>query len=129
MSKTDYAELASKIGSGLLSFPVTPFSSEGTFNESSYRDHNEWLLQYKPAGIFAAGGTGEFFSLTLGEYKQVVTTAVSQIAGRVPVIAGCGYGTQMAKEFAAAAEGAGADALLLLPPYLVNADADRKSVV
>src|SRR6202022_4036424 len=49
---------------------------------------------------------------------------VEEPAGRVPVLAGCGYGTAMAKQFAAAAEAAGADGLLLFPPYLVNSDAE-----
>jgi 5-dehydro-4-deoxyglucarate dehydratase len=40
----------------------------------------------------------------------------------VPVVAGCGYGTAMAKQFAQAGEAAGADGLLLFPPYLINAD-------
>ncbi|WP_263409956.1 5-dehydro-4-deoxyglucarate dehydratase [Terriglobus tenax] len=116
------ADLAKKTGSGLLSFPVTHFTPENTFDESAYRAHISWLLQHNPAGLFAAGGTGEFFSLTLGEYTRVVRAAVEETAGRVPVLAGCGYGTAMAIEFAQAAEAAGADGLLLLPPYLVGAE-------
>jgi 5-dehydro-4-deoxyglucarate dehydratase len=116
-------EFAKQIGAGLLSFPVTHFSGDGaTFNEAAYRDHIEWLLQHKPAGLFAAGGTGEFFSLTLDEVSHVTRAAVEQTKGRVPVVAGCGYGTAIAKQFANTAEEAGADGLLLLPPYLVNAD-------
>ena len=87
-----------------------------------YQEHIAWLLSHKPAGLFAAGGTGEFFSLTPTEFAAVVHAAVAQTAGQVPVIAGCGYGTAMAKEFARAAEEAGADGILLLPPYLVNAE-------
>jgi 5-dehydro-4-deoxyglucarate dehydratase len=116
-------EFAKKIGAGLLSFPVTHFTEVYAFDETPYREHIEWLLQYKPAGLFAAGGTGEFFSLTLDEFAAVVAAAVQQTAGRVPVVAGCGYGTAMAKQFASAAEAAGADGLLLLPPYLLNAEA------
>lgn len=116
------SELAKKIGEGLLSFPVTHFQQDLTFDETPYREHIFWLLKYKPAGLFAAGGTGEFFSLRLSEYKQVVKAAVDETAGRVPVLAGCGYGTAIAKEFAKSAEDAGADGLLLLPPYLVNSE-------
>ncbi|MCU1322480.1 MAG: 5-dehydro-4-deoxyglucarate dehydratase [Acidobacteriaceae bacterium] len=117
-------EFAKVIGSGLLSFPVTHFTADGAFNESSYRSHLSWLLEYDPAALFAAGGTGEYFSLTLDEFSAVVKVAVEEIAGRVPVVAGCGYGTAMARQFAHAAETAGADGLLLFPPYLVNADAE-----
>jgi 5-dehydro-4-deoxyglucarate dehydratase len=72
--------------------------------------------------LFAAGGTGEYFSLTLEEFSAVVAAAVLQTNQRVPVVAGCGYGTAMAKQFARAGEAAGADGLLLFPPYLINAD-------
>ncbi len=123
MSRMSPEEFAKKIGAGLLSFPVTHFSADASaFDERAYREHLEWLLEYKPAGLFAAGGTGEFFSLTLDEFSAVVSAAVDQTKGRVPVVAGCGYGTAMAKQFARAGEASGADGLLLLPPYLLNAD-------
>src|SRR6266702_267634 len=118
----DPQELARKIGAGLLSFPVTHFTTEGSLNEASYRSHLSWLLESNPAGLFAAGGTGEYFSMTLEEFSSVVRAAVDETAGRVPVLAGCGYGTAMARQFAAAAETVGADGLLLFPPYLLNAD-------
>lgn len=123
MQKMDPSEMAKKIGGGLLSFPVTHFAKDFAFEEGPYRRHIAWLLEHNPAGLFAAGGTGEFFSLTLSEFTAVVSAAVRETAGRVPVLAGCGYGTAMAKEFAKAAEDAGADGLLLMPPYLVNASA------
>jgi 5-dehydro-4-deoxyglucarate dehydratase len=122
MSQISPEEFKKRIGAGLLSFPVTHFTDSHAFDEPAYRAHLEWLLEHAPAGLFAAGGTGEFFSLTLDEFAAVVQAAVKQTAGRVPVVAGCGYGTAMATQFAQAAEKAGADGLLLLPPYLLNAD-------
>jgi 5-dehydro-4-deoxyglucarate dehydratase len=122
MSRMSPEEFAKKIGTGLLSFPVTHFTGDLAFDEHAYREHLDWLLEHRPAGLFAAGGTGEFFSLTLDEFSAVVSAAVSQTNWRVPVVAGCGYGTAMAKQFAQAGEAAGADGLLLLPPYLLNAD-------
>ncbi len=122
MSGIPPEEFAKKIGAGLLSFPVTHFTDDFEFDERGYREHIDWLLEYEPAGLFAAGGTGKFFSLTLEEFSAVVSAAVEQTNHRVPVVAGCGYGTAMAKQFAQAGEAAGADAILLLPPYLLNAD-------
>ncbi|MFY7959653.1 MAG: 5-dehydro-4-deoxyglucarate dehydratase [Elsteraceae bacterium] len=119
MARMTPTEMARKIGGGLLSFPVTPFDKSLAFDEGRYRDNIEWLSGFKVAGLFAAGGTGEFFSLTPAEVERVVGVAVAQVAGRVPVIAGVGYGTAMATELAQAAERAGADGILLLPPYLV----------
>jgi 5-dehydro-4-deoxyglucarate dehydratase len=116
------AEMAKKVGAGLLSFPVTHFNAQLEFEPKPYQEHVAWLLWHKPAGLFVAGGTGEFFSLTLSEFSAIVAAGVAQTAGQVPVVAGCGYGTAMAKEFARAAEQAGADGILLLPPYLVGAE-------
>ena len=112
-------EMANTIGGGLLSFPVTHFRPDFSFDEAPYRGHCEWLLQHGVAGLFAAGGTGEFFSLTPGEVEQVCRAAVEQTRGRVPVISGCGYGTAIATEMARSAERAGANGILLLPPYLI----------
>ena len=120
MSRMTPTEMARQIGGGLLSFPVTAFDAQHQFNEPSYRDHCAWMLRHELAGLFAAGGTGEFFSLTAPEVARVVKAAVEETAGRIPVVAGCGYGTAIAVDLAQAAHAAGADGLLLLPPYLMN---------
>ena len=122
MSRMTPKEMAKQIGGGLLSFPVTPFKADFSFNETQYRENMDWLCGYDVAGLFAAGGTGEFFSLTLAEVEHVVSVAVHETNHRVPVLAGIGYGTAIAKDLAAAAERSGADGLLLLPPYLVNSE-------
>ena len=120
MAGMEPLEMAARIGGGLLSFPVTHFGEDFGFREEEYRSHCAWLLEHDVAGLFAAGGTGEFFSLTPYEVQKVVAAAVAETAGRVPVVAGCGYGTAIAVDLARRAEAAGADGLLLLPPYLVN---------
>lgn len=113
-------EMANTLAKGLLSFPVTHFDQAFQFQEGPYREHCAWLLSFKRlTGLFAAGGTGEFFSLSPQEIGQVVAAAVKETAGRTPVIAGCGYGTAIAVDLAKSAEKAGADGLLLLPPYLM----------
>lgn len=124
MSKMTPKEMATKIGGGLLSFPVTPFKADFSFDELQYRENLDWLCGYDVAGLFAAGGTGEFFSLTPGEVGRIVSVAVAETKGRVPVLAGAGYGTAIACEMAVSAEKAGADGLLLLPPYLMNSEQD-----
>src|SRR5271156_1439408 len=116
------AEMAKTIGEGLLSFPVTHFSDDFQWQAKPDQEHIAWLLSHKTPGLFAAGGTGEFFSLTPTEFCAVGRAAVAQTARQAPLVAGCGYGTAMAKELAQAAEEAGADGILLLPPYLVGAE-------
>ncbi|NUR97026.1 MAG: 5-dehydro-4-deoxyglucarate dehydratase [Kribbellaceae bacterium] len=114
-------ELAAQLKTGLLSFPVTAFHDDLSFDEAAYREHLSWLSQYDVAGLFAAGGTGEGFSLTPSEIDTVVRVAVSEVGGRVPVIAPATGGTASAIEGARAAETAGADGILLFPPYLTEA--------
>lgn len=112
--------MAKTLGQGLLSFPVTHFTADDAFDEAPYRAHCAWMLEHELAGLFAAGGTGEFFSLTPAEVVTVVAAAVAETNGRIPVVSGCGYGTAIATGIARDAEKAGADGLLLLPPYLVG---------
>jgi 5-dehydro-4-deoxyglucarate dehydratase len=119
MSKMTPREMAENLGGGLLSFPVTHFDAEGRFAEKAYREHYAFLSEHKVAGLFAAGGTGEFFSLTPAEVESVVRAGVEETAGRVPLVAGAGYGTAMAIELARSAERNGADGILLFPPYLI----------
>ncbi|MEV0384786.1 5-dehydro-4-deoxyglucarate dehydratase [Nonomuraea sp. NPDC050643] len=104
--------------SGLLAFPVTPFTESGDVNLPRLRTHLSDVLTAKPSAIFIACGTGELASLTATEHQAVVGAAVEQVAGAVPVLAGVGGGTRTAAEFARAAQAAGADGLLALPPYL-----------
>src|SRR5271154_7179739 len=100
MSKMTPREMAQKLAGGLLSFPVTHFDGEGRFDEKAYRDHYAFLSGHKVAGLFAAGGTGEFFSLTPAEVEHVVRAGVEETAGRVPLLAGAGYGTALAVQMA-----------------------------
>ncbi|MGW3622500.1 5-dehydro-4-deoxyglucarate dehydratase [Streptomyces sp. NPDC000880] len=116
------SELGQRIGSGLLSFPVTHFTADNhSFDESAYRDNITRLAKYEVGGLFAAGGTGEFFSLTAAEVERVVAAAVQSAPEGTPILAPAGYGTRTAIEYAQAAERAGADGILLFPPYLTEA--------
>jgi 5-dehydro-4-deoxyglucarate dehydratase len=124
MSRMAPQELAGKLATGLLSFPVTHFDDQGRFAEDAYRAHYAWLSKHKVAGLFAAGGTGEFFSLTPAEVETVLRAGISENAGRVPILAGAGYGTALACEMAGTAERAGADGILLMPAYLVTPSQD-----
>ncbi|TXL83834.1 5-dehydro-4-deoxyglucarate dehydratase [Streptomyces sp. IB2014 016-6] len=118
------SELAERLGSGLLSFPVTHFTRDLEFDEPAYRENIVRLGKHEIAGLFAAGGTGEFFSLTPQEVGTVVRAAVGSAPKGTPILAPAGHGTAQAVEMARDAEAAGADGLLLFPPYLTEASAD-----
>lgn len=114
-------EVKSVMSSGLLSFPVTDFDSQGDFNPKGYAERLEWLAPFGASALFAAGGTGEFFSLTADEYPQIIQTAVDTCKGKVPIIAGAGGPTRFAIQCAQAAEKAGAHGILLMPHYMTEA--------
>ncbi|MBP2050655.1 5-dehydro-4-deoxyglucarate dehydratase [Streptomyces griseochromogenes] len=109
---------------GVLSFPLTAFHDDGSLDPEGFRAHVAARLAAAPGAVFPACGTGEFFSLDEEEYRRVVAIAVEEAGGHVPVVAGAGYGWAQAARFARIAEEEGADALLVLPHYLVAAPQD-----
>ena len=117
-------ELKQLVSDGLLSFPVTDFDANGDFNARGYAARLEWLAPFGATALFAAGGTGEFFSLTPQDYSAVIKTAVDTCAGKVPILAGAGGPTRMAIEYAREADRLGAKGVLLMPHYLTEASLD-----
>ncbi|MBB2909808.1 5-dehydro-4-deoxyglucarate dehydratase [Streptosporangium becharense] len=104
--------------SGVLFFPVTPFRADGTLAADTLAEHLRRGLEHGPGGVFVACGTGEFSALSQAEHAEAVWVAAETVNGRVPVLAGAGgpIGTALAQ--ARTAREAGADGLLLMPPYL-----------
>lgn len=117
-------ELKTTLSSGLLSFPITDFAANGDFRADTYAQRLEWLAPYGASALFAAGGTGEFFSLEPTEYSQIIKTAVDTCQGLVPILAGTGGPTRLAIQYAQEAERLGAKGILLLPHYLSEASQD-----
>jgi 5-dehydro-4-deoxyglucarate dehydratase len=106
---------------GVLFFPVTPFAADGSLDEERLARHIESGVAAGAGGVFAACGTGEFHALSAEEIERATRVAVETTAGRVPVLAAAGGPTPVARDQAARVERAGADGILLLPPYLVSA--------
>ena len=106
---------------GLLFFPITPYTDAGEVDLAELAAHVKRGVDAGAGGVFAACGTGEFSALELDEYADAVRASVAAVAGRVPVFAGAGGPVRTARRFADAAQAAGADGILLLPPYLTEA--------
>jgi 5-dehydro-4-deoxyglucarate dehydratase len=117
------AALRHRITEGIMAFPATPFHSDGSLDQGRLESHVAFLAGHEPIALVAAGGAGEVFSLTFPEHEQVVRSTVLHANG-ITVIGGAAYGTAMACEMARVVERAGADAVLLLPPYLVRCEQD-----
>lgn len=122
--KFSRAAVTAALGDGLLSFPITDFDKNGRFDAESYRRRLEWFISHEISAVFVAGGTGEFFNLSLEEYREVVRVAVGTVNGKLPVIASAGLSVASGKLFVKAAEEAGADGILLMPPYLTECPQD-----
>ncbi|MFC7729105.1 5-dehydro-4-deoxyglucarate dehydratase [Actinomadura keratinilytica] len=105
---------------GVLFFPVTPFGADGALDEAVLAEHLRAGLAHGPGGVFVACGTGEFPSLSPAEHDRAVRTAVRVAGGAVPVVAGAGGPLGAALDQARGAAAAGADGLLLMPPYLAQ---------
>jgi len=114
-------ELKQIVSDGLLSFPVTDFDEQGDFCADTYAERLEWLAPYGATALFAAGGTGEFFSLTKTDYSNVIRTAVETCKGKIPILAGAGGPTRVAIEYAQEAQRLGVNGVLLMPHYLTEA--------
>ncbi|MFF9125667.1 5-dehydro-4-deoxyglucarate dehydratase [Streptomyces sp. NPDC014889] len=116
--------LGEGMGRGVLSFPLTSFQRNGDLDPGAYHAYLERQIAAGPGAVFPACGTGEFTALDEDEYRTVITIAVDVARGRLPVVAGIGYGWAQALRFARIAQDAGADAALVLPHYLIQAPQD-----
>ena len=116
-------ELCTKL-EGVIGFPVTPFYDDHSLDIEGHRKNVRYMLKQPMCALVAAGGTGELYSLTPDEVRQVVEATIEEAAGRAPVIAGVGFAGGLAKRLAGQAADCGADGVLAFPPYYPNAEMD-----
>ena len=103
--------------SGSIPALVTPFRN-GDFAEKDFRDFVEWQIAEGSNALVPCGTTGEAATMPMDEHFRVVRVCAEQARGRVPIIAGAGSNdTRVAIANVRAAKEAGADAVLMVPPY------------
>ncbi len=103
--------------SGALTALVTPFR-EGRVDEAAFRALVERQIAAGIHGVVPVGTTGETATLNHDEHRRVTELCLEAVAGRVPVIAGCGSNcTAEAVELVRHAKAAGAGAALVVTPY------------
>jgi 5-dehydro-4-deoxyglucarate dehydratase len=107
---------------GVIGFPVTPFRPDLSVDLDGLRANLRAMLASPMAAIVAAGGTGELYSLTPAEHVDVIGAVVEEVGGRIPVIAGTGFNMALGCELAEQAAAAGADGILVFPPYYPGAE-------
>lgn len=106
---------------GVFGFPVTPFKQDLSLDLAALEKNCDWMAGFPFCSQVIAGGTGEVYSMTPEESIECVRVSVKAINGRMPVVAGVAYNTTMACHMAREMEKAGAEALLVMPPYYINA--------
>ena len=103
---------------GNLGLLVTPFDDNQELDKKSLCKLIEYAIDDGVEGLIPLGTTGEFFSLTGEEKRQVIDITIDQARGRLPVCIGVGYsGTRISTQLAEYAEQRGATGVLIPPPY------------
>jgi 5-dehydro-4-deoxyglucarate dehydratase len=102
---------------GVLAFPITPYGNDGNVDLEAVARNARWFPETGVAAVVAPSGTGELPSLAPEECVGVTRAMVEAMEGRLPVIAGVGFGARVAAELAGRAEEAGAAGLMVMPPY------------
>ena len=116
-------QLRHDLREGVIAFPVTPFKAKDlSLDLAGYKKNVEEMMDYPFAALVAAGGTGEMYSITPEEQVALVKATVEISGGKIPVIAGAGFGGGLSVEMAKQAQKHGADGILMFPPYYPGAD-------
>ncbi|RYN59092.1 hypothetical protein AA0114_g1920 [Alternaria tenuissima] len=105
--------------SGILVALITPFTDDGkTVHEGRLQAHIDRMIEAGVHGLVPGGTTGEFTAMTSEERKNGLELVIKYTAGRVPVVAGIGaLSTWECVDLATHAAKAGADALIVVPPF------------
>ena len=104
--------------SGVFPIAPTPFTEAGELDPSGMRRVLDCMLDQGIDGICILANYSEQFLLTDAERDLLLELCLANIAGRVPVIVTCShFSTQIAVTRAKRAADAGAQMLMLMPPY------------
>ena len=111
---------------GVYAATTTPFRDDGTVDFGQFGEHCAWLIDEGVAGLIPNGSLGEYEALSEAERAEIVTTAIDASDGRVPVVPGVSAKSgPEARRWAEQAAGAGAAAVMSLPPTSHKPTADE----
>jgi 1-pyrroline-4-hydroxy-2-carboxylate deaminase len=108
---------------GVLPAITTPFTPALAVDVPRVEEHCRRMLDAGCVGVIPSGSLGESAALTTDEKIDVVAACVRAIGDRGAVVPGvASLSTAGAVELAQRAEQAGADGLMVLPPYAYSTD-------
>jgi len=108
---------------GLFPAFPTPLTAAGQIDEAGLERIVDYQIVQGASGLVPLGGTGEAPSLTMAQRVRVLEVTVAVASGRVPVVAGVlDAGLGGAVDSARAYEQAGADGLMVIPPFYARTD-------
>ncbi|MBN9408828.1 MAG: dihydrodipicolinate synthase family protein [Burkholderiales bacterium] len=104
---------------GYITVLYTPFLPDGRIDEDGLRHNTELTLRHPGVGGLAVNSLHqEFWTMTVAERKRVADVVLDTVAGRKPVVVGCSDpAVANVVDFARHAQHAGADAVMVWPPY------------
>lgn len=112
----DYKAFGKKLET-LSAISITPFDEDSRAIDWAGLESNiKFLIANGAEVIVPCGNTGEFYSLTLEEAKEVTRRVVELVNGRALVIAGIGYSADTAIDLGQHAERVGADGVMIHQP-------------
>lgn len=108
-------------------FPIvnTTFHDDGSIDFESQRRLVRFLIESGAHGLGLFANASEGYTLAERERRELLKAIVREVDGQVPIIVSAGHtGTDQAVALSREAEQAGADALMVLPPYYMRPDAE-----
>jgi 1-pyrroline-4-hydroxy-2-carboxylate deaminase len=108
---------------GVIPAATTPFDTKLDIDLDAFDRHCRWLVDRGCAGVIVLGSLGEGAAIDRTERKALIGSAVRALDGRKPTVAAvAALRTSDAIELAREAAEAGAEGLMVLPPYVYRGD-------
>jgi 4-hydroxy-tetrahydrodipicolinate synthase len=106
---------------GIMPPMITVWKDDESFDERRTVTHLEWLISEGITSVSFCGSTGENISMSPEDVKRNNKTLIEAVNHRIPCYPATGfYSTKTTIEVSQAAEAAGADGVLVIPPYYLN---------
>ncbi|MBQ0071576.1 MAG: dihydrodipicolinate synthase family protein [Spirochaetales bacterium] len=106
---------------GIIPPVVTPFTKDEKFDEAAFRKHIDWMIEGGIAGLLVFGSNGEFYMLEEDEMEEIITVAMDQVKGRIPVYMGIGaIRTSKCVRLAKMGAKKGVDGISILQPMFIK---------